>query len=325
MSGSPDRLKIAVVGLGVFGRLHAETLQRLEGGFLAALVETDEAGRNAATRDFAGTPVFASLEALIEARAADAVIIATRAATHLPLSIRAMEAGLDVFVEKPAAESEEEVEALIAAQRKSGRVAMVDHICLFHSLIDPMLRRVAETGFRAAHFVRHRPAALARRFPEAHPLHLLMVHDFYIAARLVDGEEPCEWHLMESASRPGENADMVWVALRWRDGRTATFQSHCTLPPSAPSDGWDRIELFGEGFHSLVQTNPAPWQWQGAQPEWPIALEISSVQGRPTGMLAEAQRSFIAALRGTPVPPGCRLEDALQVERWTARILQARV
>lgn len=314
---------IAIVGMGAFGKLHAETLQGLEGAQLAALVEPDPTRREAMARDFPHTPLFSSLEKLIAARAADAVIIATRADTHVPLAITAMEAGLPVLVEKPVAESEEEIERLIAARCRTGCVAMVDHICLFHSLIDPLLQKVEENGFRAAHFVRHRPAAIAQRFPEAHPLRLLMVHDLYITARMVKGEEPTEFHFMESA-QAGSNPDMAWASLRWADGRTATFHSHCTLPPIAPADGWDRVEIFGSEYHSLIQTNPAPWQWQGAHPEWPIALELSTVQGRPTGMLAEAQRSFIAALKGAPLPYGCRLEDALQIERWAARLMQSR-
>ncbi len=314
---------IAVVGMGAFGKLHAETLRGLEGAHLTALVEPDPARRKALAQEFPQVPLFSTLEELIAARVADAVIIATRADTHVSLAIAAMEAGLPVLVEKPAAESEEEIERLIAARCQTGCVAMVDHICLFHSLIDPLLRRVQEEGFRAAHFVRHRPAAIAQRFPEAHPLRLLMVHDLYIAAQMVKGEDPSEFHFMESA-QAGNHPDMAWASLRWADGRMATFHSHCTLPPSAPADGWDRIEIFGTGYHSLVQTNPAPWQWQGAHPQWPIALELSTVQGRPTGMLAEAQRSFIAALKGAPLPEGCSLENALQIERWAARLMQSR-
>jgi predicted dehydrogenase len=319
----PDLPRIAVIGLGVFGKLHAEHLTRLGGVELSAFAEPDRERREAAAKEFATARAFETVDALIAAQAADAVIIATRANTHASIAVRAMEAGLHVFVEKPAAETEEELETMINARLKTGCVAMVDHICLFHSLVTPLITRVRETGFRAVNFMRHRPAALAARLPEAHPLTLLMVHDLTIAACMVGVETPVEWDFMESCG-PNGTVDMTWATLRWADGRTATFQSHCTLPTSAPSDGWDTIEVFGNGYHSHVQTNPAPWSWQGAQPEWPIALEISNVQGRPTGMLAEAQRSFINAIQGTPVPEGCRLEDALLIERWMTKIRQSR-
>lgn len=320
----PPLPKIAVVGLGNFGTLHAESLKGLEGAVLAAVVEPDTCRREGVARALSVPAAFASLEDLIAARAADAVIIATRSDSHVPLSIRAMEAGLHLLLEKPAAENEKDLQRLIAHHQEQGhgQVAMVNHICLFHSLVAPLIRRIGKTGFRAIQFVRHRPATLTCRFPEAHPLRLLMIHDLYIAARMVAGEEPSECSYRESRG-PGGVVDMTWLSLGWPDGRTATFQSHCTLPPSAPRDGWDSIEVFGDEFYSLVETNPAPWLWQENKLEWPVALEISNVDGRSTGMLAEAQRSFVNAIHGAPVMDGCRLEDALRVERWIGHIEQA--
>lgn len=309
--------------MGAFGKFHAETLQGLDAVELAALVEADVARHEAIAKEFPGVPVFGSLQELIAANAADAVVIATRASTHTVLAKEAMKAGLAVLVEKPAAETEEEIREMVAVRDESGCVAMVNHICLFHSLINPLLKKVEESGFRAAHFVRHRSALQARRFPEAHPLRLMMVHDLYVAARMVNGEEPVLFHFLESG-KPGCTPDMTWATLRWADGRTATFQAHSTLPEGAPAEGWDRTEVFGADYYSAVQTNPAPWQWQAAHAEWPVSLEISSVQGRPTGMLAEALRSFAAAVKGAPVPYGCRLEDALQIERWADQLMKSR-
>ncbi len=310
--------RIAIIGLGAFGQFHA---QCLPAGHLTAVVEPDEGRRAGAV--FPGVAAFASLPELIRAGVADAVVIATRSDTHAPLALEAMAAGLDVLIEKPAAESEEELEALIKAAHKHQRVAMVNHICLFHSLISPILERVRASGFRAVHCVRHRPSELARRFREAHPLSLLMVHDLSVIAEMVGGEEPSDFSLLESRGATGQ-VDMAWATLRWADGRVATLQAHCTLPACAPADGWDRMELFGDDLHSVIQTNPAPWQWQqGEKPLWPVALEISTVQGRPVGMLVEAQRSFIAATQGAAIPGGCTLGDALRLERWMARLRQS--
>jgi len=315
--------RVAVVGMGAFGTVHAETVRKLDGVRLAALVETDRSRHATLSQTFPGIPVYSSLEELIAAKAADAVIIATRASTHTALATTAMKAGLAILVEKPAAETEAEIEAMIAVRNQTGAAAMVNHICLFHSLIHPLLKKVEEKGFRAAHFVRHRSALQAQRFPEAHPLRLMMVHDLYVAAQMVRGEEPVEFHFIDSG-KPGHTPDMSWATLRWADGRVATFHAHSTLPPGSPAEGWDRTEVFGVDYHSVVQTNPAPWQWHESLAEWPVSLEISTVHGRPVGMLAEALRSFAAAVRGAPVPCGCRLEDALQIERWADKLIHSR-
>jgi len=47
------------------------------------------------------------------------------------------------------------------------------------------------------------------------------------------------------------------------------------------------------------------------------------IQGHPTGMLAEELRSFLAACRGAAIPEGCRLQDAVQVQRWMEQLLKS--
>jgi predicted dehydrogenase len=57
----------------------------------------------------------------------DAVIVAVADQFHVPLSIRALEAGKHVLVEKPMATTVEEAEQLVAAADRSRRVLMVGH------------------------------------------------------------------------------------------------------------------------------------------------------------------------------------------------------
>jgi predicted dehydrogenase len=64
------------------------------------------------------------LEMIAEARL-DLVSIATPPSTHAALSIAALDAGLNVLVEKPMAPSLEECDAMLAAQERSGRLLSV--------------------------------------------------------------------------------------------------------------------------------------------------------------------------------------------------------
>ncbi|MDB6094989.1 MAG: hypothetical protein JWM32_2551 [Verrucomicrobia bacterium] len=316
-----SRRKIAIVGLGAFGVLHAETALGLDEAAVVAVCDQQMIRAQQLAGQWRVPHAFASLDELLASGVADSVIIATRTDTHAALAARAMEAGLDVLLEKPAARTQEELRHLLEVCAATGRVVMVDHICLFHSLVGPLLRRVEQEGFRAAHFVRHRSRETGTKFAGESPLELLMVHDFYVAAQMAQGAEPVEFAITESRNRRGK-VDMAWVLLRWADGRVATFHSNFGLPASAPGDGWDATEVFGENYHARIDTNPAPFRIGSDGVSWPITLEISKVMGRPTGMLAEAQRSFFAVLDGAPVPAGCRIEDALQIQGWTDRLRQ---
>jgi len=125
------------------------------------------------------------------------------------------------------------------------------------------------------------------------------------------------------ARRADGRVDQAWATLRWRDGRVATFHSHWILPQGSPADGFDATEVFGKSFYTKVATNPQNWIWTEEKASWPMALEMSQVNGSPTGMLAEELRSFIAACQGAPVPGGCRIEDAVQVQDWMERLRQS--
>lgn len=309
-------VRVGVIGLGQFGSLHAETLLRLPGAELAALVDSNLEAASVKARRWGGVPVFATLGELVAARMVDAVIVATRADSHLHLAEEALQAGLHVLVEKPLAHSAAEIRAFQTRLRKCPAVIMVDHLCLFHSLIAPLIERLGETGFRALNFTRHRPESIGGRFPDDHPIQLTMVHDLYVASRLMDGAEPMGFQAMHSRNAAGR-VDMSWASLRWADGRTATFQCHMMLPEGAPAEGWDCLEVFGEDFYSRVVTNPAPWTWTSSKTSWPVNLEIDD--GR--GMLAELLQSFLLACEGRAVTKGCRVEDALQIQNWTERLI----
>jgi predicted dehydrogenase len=56
-----------------------------------------------------------------------AVVIATRADSHVPLALEALKAGKHVYVEKPLAETVEECRLLLPAQKKSGKILAVGH------------------------------------------------------------------------------------------------------------------------------------------------------------------------------------------------------
>ncbi len=315
-----EPVKIAVIGLGAFGALHARTLHALPEARLVALGNRTRPKAEQLARELGVPHVFSTVEELIERQIADALVIATNTETHAPFAKAALAAGMHVLIEKPVAGNLADAQSLEAVCQKANRVAMAGHICLFHSLVVPLIERVQQKSFRSAHFVRHRPARLVKLFPEEHPITLTMVHDLYVAAQLAGGTEPESFDALD-ARNPDGQADHAWATLRWGDGRVATFHSHWILPEGAPCDGFDWLEVFGQSYHARLDTNPQNWTWTQDKVTWPVALEMSVAHGRPTGMLADELRSFLAACQGTPVPAGCRLQDAVQVQRWMEQLL----
>ena len=73
------------------------------------------------------TTTFADYDAMLADDNVDAVIIAVADQFHVPLSIKALEAGKHVLVEKPMATTIEDAEALLEAAKTHHRVLLVGH------------------------------------------------------------------------------------------------------------------------------------------------------------------------------------------------------
>lgn len=114
-------LKIAVVGAGIIGRTHIETLGRTPGLALSAIVDPAlEAG------EAFGVPVCATLNDALR-HGIDAVIVATPNDLHVPVALEAFDAGLPVMVEKPVANDMGAARQLIAAADTSGLPVLIGH------------------------------------------------------------------------------------------------------------------------------------------------------------------------------------------------------
>ncbi len=92
ISEEPATLRLAVVGVGAMGSVHAKNLAegKVPGARLSAVCDIDP---NALER-FSGVERFASLGALLRADAADAIVVATPHYDHPTSAIAGLEAGL---------------------------------------------------------------------------------------------------------------------------------------------------------------------------------------------------------------------------------------
>jgi len=124
MSGGTRR--VAVIGCGDISSVHFAAIAAMPDAELVAVCDPD-AGRLAAAEQAHTVPGFAEHCELFEAVHPDVVHICTPHHTHAQIAIDALEAGINVILEKPLAHSREEGERLArAAESSPARIA----ICL---------------------------------------------------------------------------------------------------------------------------------------------------------------------------------------------------
>lgn len=137
-----ETLRVLVVGCGNMGTSHARAYRKLDNFKICGLVSRGPESRNRLSEELGGLPTFDNFEKALSETGPDAVCISTYPSTHAEYSIKALEAGAHVFVEKPIAETVEDAEAVVQTARKSDKKVVVGYILRHH----PGWRRFIDTA-----------------------------------------------------------------------------------------------------------------------------------------------------------------------------------
>lgn len=124
-------MKIAFSGAGYIANIHAQAAQNHPEVELAAVVEKFSDKSRSFAEKFDVACCYQSVEAMLNARDVDALVIGTPNFLHLPQAIAALDRGVHVLVEKPMAMNAAEAEQMVAASQRSGAVLMVAHCWRF--------------------------------------------------------------------------------------------------------------------------------------------------------------------------------------------------
>jgi predicted dehydrogenase len=120
----------------------------------------------------------------------DAVVIATPVATHFELSVKALEKGKHVLVEKPMARTIAEVENIGDISVRKNLVAMVGHTFLYNSAVH-YLRQLIDSGeLGDIRYIYSQRLNLGRIRSDVDALWNLAPHDISIIQYLLDNQTP---------------------------------------------------------------------------------------------------------------------------------------
>ena len=310
-------VKIGVIGLGRFGRLHSLTLAGLAEAELVGLVARRQASLDALAAELPGVPGWTDLDRAVRESEAEAWIVACTTAAHVRVARTLLEAGKIVLLEKPICDDLDEARSLAPLVRTDSSNLMMGHIVLFNSEFQQLLAEVRQRGpISYIDCVRHRPATIVRQFPGENPLYAVMVHDLYAVQVLADRAEPVHFTAQYHRTARGE-VDLALAQLNWAHGPVASFAASYLTPAGMPPRGFDRTEVFGDGWSARITPNPRPIEVWAAEASWPLPLEIRTGPSGPTGMMAEELRCFCRVVRGLQaVPVGATYADAIQVQQW---------
>ncbi len=125
--------RVAVVGVGYWGSNLVRNFRELNA--LALLCDGDAAAEARCREQYPDVPFRRNFADVLADSSVNAVALATPAITHYEMARAALEAGKDVFVEKPLAIDVSHGEALVRLAESKRRILMVGHILRYHPAI----------------------------------------------------------------------------------------------------------------------------------------------------------------------------------------------
>jgi UDP-2-acetamido-3-amino-2,3-dideoxy-glucuronate N-acetyltransferase len=319
--------KVAVVGCGYWGKNLVRVFGELQA--LGCVCDADRS-RQTAPQVPAGTAFTDQFADVLANAGLGAVAIATPAATHYRLARAALEAGKDVYVEKPLALRAEEGAALVELAERLGRVLMVGHILLYHPAIVKLRELIQQGTLGRVLYCYSNRLNMGLIRTEENILWSFAPHDISVLLHLL-GEEPVAVEAGgQSYLTPGV-VDVTLSTLRFKSGVTAhIFVSwlHPSKEQRLVIVGSEKMAVFDDTAQQKLQLYPHRVDWAGRAPR-AVKAEAIPVEIATAEPLREECRHFLqcVATRQTPLSDGheglrvLRVLDACQksIERQGER------
>lgn len=213
---STKTMRMAVVGVGHLGRIHARILAAMPGVELVGVADPIEASR----REVAAahqTRAFADPRELIGQ--VDAAVIATPTRYHGHVARELLGAGIHLLVEKPLAANAVEAAEMVDAARSRGVVLQVGHVERFNPAFVAAAPYVREPKYIEA----VRRSGFSFRSTDIGVVLDLMVHDIDLILSLV--RSPVRQVDALGVALFGRHEDLVNARLTFANGCVATLSA----------------------------------------------------------------------------------------------------
>jgi len=178
---------VILAGAGYWGKNLARNFYDL--GALAAIVDSNEPVLEERRAQYPDVLMLKDYDQALREVDASAVVLATPAVQHYAMARKALESGLDVYVEKPLALTVEDGAKLVELAEKNGRILFVGHILHYHAGVKTIKRMIDEGAIGRLQYIYSNRLNLGKIRREENILWSFAPHDISVILNLVD-EEP---------------------------------------------------------------------------------------------------------------------------------------
>jgi predicted dehydrogenase len=317
LSMEPSKATACVIGLlgaGNYGtRVLAPNL-KLPFVRLHSIVSQSGAAGLVSARNFGFENASSDSNSVINHPDINTIFIATRHDSHASLAAKSLQAGKNVFVEKPLAISESGLEEVLSAlsvangarlmmgfnRRFSPLSVTLKRLCEQRTSAKTLIATINAGAIPANHWTQDTNTGGGRIIGEA--CHFIDYFRFLVGHPIVD----IQTTRLGQTSGEATLDDKATLTLYFADGSHGSIHYFANGAADFPKE---RIEVFCNGAIAAIDNFKSlkTWSWPGAKSQSLFRMDKGH---------AQCARAFVEAVRdGAPSP--IPLDDIIEVARWT--------
>lgn len=319
-----SRLRVAVVGAGHLGRIHAKLLKQHSSVEIVGVVDPIPAARATVESDLQ-LPTFAEIESIIDQ--IDACVIAAPTTHHYRIAAQMLRQSVHCLVEKPLVLSADEAVDLVDLAEQMGLVLQVGHVERFNPAWQAAQNSLHDTRYVET----QRCSGFSGRSTDIGVVLDLMIHDLDLVLQLTDA--PIRRVEAFGQALLGKHEDWASARITFDDGCIASLKASRVAPQplrtmhAVTAQGWVDIDFSGPSArviepcsaiasHEVDFDYLAPEQKQsvreGLFTQWLPKRDLEVV---PCNAILEEQKDFLQAIEshGAPQVTGAQAARTLEV------------
>lgn len=319
MSGIMDKVRVGVIGAGLFGETHASVYSELPNVELVAVADMNADRAREVANVCGAKSHYGDWRGLVERDDIDAVSVVTPEGAHRDPVIEAANAGKHVLVEKPIATTLDDADAMIRAAERNDVKLMVGHILRFTPGYVQIKQAIDDGSLGEpiwAYSRRNGSLAQVRRIGgRISSILFLGIHDIDLLLWYFGGDVDrvfCE-SVNKEVSRNFGVPDFSWLLMKFRGGALGSVETGWGLPEKwaswkRPSD-WGPfaadIEVEVVGTKGAAFFDFPPMMVMGCDEEgfkFPDLIHRPRIHGRSEGAIKIELQHFTDCIQNDRVP-----------------------
>jgi predicted dehydrogenase len=209
-------ITVAVVGVGGWGKNLARNYYEIPDCRLKYICDLDQKKLDRLAAQLPGTGTTNDFAGVLADPEIQAVIIATPGPTHYALAKRALEAGKDVYVEKPFVLQTDHAEELIEIAQRNQRILMVGHLLEYHPVVNQLREMIGSGELGDIYYIYTQRLNLGTVRRDENALWNFAPHDISSILYLL-GKEPSDVSARGQCYLQRGVEDVVFMTLNFAD------------------------------------------------------------------------------------------------------------